>query len=47
MHGMPGLVQHEVGDVHNVVDGAQADKQQFVFQPVGTLLHGNTPDGES
>ena len=28
-----------VGDIHNIIDGAQTHGRQFLLQPVGTLLH--------
>ena len=33
-----------VGDVHDVVDGTEADGSQSVLQPFGTLLYSNTLD---
>ena len=30
---------HVVGDIHDIVDGAQSDGVQLVLQPVGTLLY--------
>src|SRR3979409_847171 len=36
MRGLAELEHHEVGDVHDVVDGTNADGLDFRAQPIGT-----------
>ena len=35
------FVQHEVGDVHHIVDGAQTDGFEAFFEPFGAFCDGN------
>ncbi len=39
MQGPACFKQHKVGDVHHVVDGAQAHGFQEIFEPLGRLAH--------
>ena len=38
---MPRFVQHEIGDVHHVVNGPHANAFQFQLKPFRRLFHGN------
>ena len=47
MQGLSQLEQDEVGDVHHVVDGTQADGQQPLLQPFGRFLHLHACEGDA
>ena len=40
-------MKNVVSDIHNIVDWTKTYQTQLVLQPVGTLFHGNTFDGNS
>ena len=47
VHGLSVGHHHIVGDVDNIVDGAQTDGAEFVLQPLGTLLHLASRDAQT
>ncbi len=46
MHGMPRFMEDKVCNIHHIVDRAQTDNGQLIFQPIGTFFHFHAANGQ-